>query len=1106
MSAPVPACWRAESARKIFVTEALEGGDALFLATHSPIRGFNVAGRDAGEIDGDDEQAILDVLSDPDRGHAFCVVQGEPGSGKSHLIRWLSVNWTVPGDIKLLLRRADGSLDGALRQLKERLPPEFERLFESLGQRQSANLKGRANVFAATLGVTLEPNHFSKEMEDDDWCTEFAPADVIGVPEVRKAWAAPERILNLLEGAGGERNSATASFDLYDIENLAGACRFLRQTAVQARAWELKRRLEREAEVIQRYREQGWLADELAKEAAQYVPTSLKLIEALNARKNEAIRNVMGVSAEALKTLFRNVREALAQRGERLVLLLEDITSWEGLDDSLMDVLVDNAEAHGGENEARICPLISVVGVTPDFYARLPGNNRQRITHEIRLGEATGAGLQDVATMREADDRRAFVARYLAAVRAGLPALESWREEALRTPGTPAPNACSGCIRQPACFATFGSEAGVGLFPFTPQALDRFFEALSENEEGQTWRTPRGMLQAVLNPNLIQPDLLEQGRYPGALIETKAIREDRRSDHVLSNRLERVVSIRVADLDEQARIRRMLAFWADPARADTTIQGEELAFAGARRSLYEAFGLPWLGAEEASAAEPVDAETRTDSQEGADAQPADETAGLGLFGEEDEDQADATATQPKPWAPKPVQPKAPIVPAKPKRLVVKRGELETAQHQLRGWVKGGTIPNPSFWNKLLFEIIGGIDPRRLGVPHYLFEKLITGERVKLQGSTTGSRAYLVIAAEGWVRDGLEAYLALKLDRGMSRGDAGFHRRNLAVMMRRLEKVAGDYIDSRLPRDPEGKRWSPAAGIAQVLVARAWLRGIISPEASVADHITAILSDEPPAESDPKARSAPWQEWLFATDKVHGQLRTDLRGLVSLAIGDAAGGAGLTDASEIAGAIARMRDSGKIDPVATEDGGLPEYMKRARELAQIWQTKRALIDRTESDVLKERSKALLELLRGKGVAEHLKRVDDAVVGVAKLMPDASAEQVAQWKQSYARLKARVEIELGENFEIFLVSVNDEETGLPGKVGPRLGWMASAPAKDLLDVLDLAKVGEKVVAELGAHARDCVREAQGARSLSEVHAIGTALVNASGLRLEKQEAAE
>src|SRR5208337_2933619 len=103
MNATTAACWRAEDARAIFVTEALEGDDAIFLATHTPIEGFDVAGRDAGDFSGGNDAAILHALSDLSRHHAFCVVQGEPGSGKSHLIRWLSVNWPHATDVKLLL-------------------------------------------------------------------------------------------------------------------------------------------------------------------------------------------------------------------------------------------------------------------------------------------------------------------------------------------------------------------------------------------------------------------------------------------------------------------------------------------------------------------------------------------------------------------------------------------------------------------------------------------------------------------------------------------------------------------------------------------------------------------------------------------------------------------------------------------------------------------------------------------------------------------------------------------------------------------------------------------------------------------------------------------
>ena len=99
------ACWTAKNATEVIPTEALAGDDAIFLATHTPMTGFDIEGPLRAEIASADEQALLEGLSRADRNHAFCVVQGEPGSGKSHLIRWLSVKWPKGRDVKLLLRR-----------------------------------------------------------------------------------------------------------------------------------------------------------------------------------------------------------------------------------------------------------------------------------------------------------------------------------------------------------------------------------------------------------------------------------------------------------------------------------------------------------------------------------------------------------------------------------------------------------------------------------------------------------------------------------------------------------------------------------------------------------------------------------------------------------------------------------------------------------------------------------------------------------------------------------------------------------------------------------------------------------------------------------------
>jgi len=1074
MNAPLTACWRAEDARAIFVTEALEGDDAIFLATHTPIEGFDVAGRDAGEFEGRDERAVLDTLADPSRQHAFCVVQGEPGSGKSHLIRWLSVNWPHPKDIKLLLRRADGSLEGALRQLRDRLPAEFAPLFDNLGQRQRASSQGRANIFLSTLSNTLEPGHFDVPLPDEAWCKQYWPAELLSNATIKAKWKAPSRILNLLEGAGGDRNSATASFDLFDVQELGDICPSLRGAASIAHSQELARRLEREADTIRAFRDQEWLADELADEHADQFPTSLSLVRALNLRRNDAIQNVLGVSAQGLKTLFRQVREALADRGQRLILLLEDITSWEGLDDSLIDVLVFNAAAKGDEGEKPVCPLISVVGVTPAYFDKLQGNYRQRITHEVRLGQSTG-GLQDVATLREEETRRAFAVRYLAAVRAGPTALDGWLAQVKEGEDVAPPNRCETCPRQPACFNIFGDEDGVGLFPFTNHAFDRFYDALKENDNGQTWKTPRGILQAILNPNLLQPDSLGAGTYPGAFIESDAFRSDRRSQMALVPRLDQIVSNRIDDPQEQARMRRMLAYWANPDRADTTAIGDELAFAGTRRAVYDAFGLPWLGGSEASS--------------GAETRPAPVAVPLPIFGELDSD-ADKPPAEPVRPSPFPIKPARTTVSApKPKRLTPTKSELEQLREQVRGWSASGAIENASKWNGVLYALTQTIDPRKLGVSAILFNRLITPEMVKLQGSTTRTLDYFTVPAEAWVRNGLEAYVSLKQDSDMSVGDAEFNRRALAAMMRRLEGDLRIYLDRKIPALADGTRWSPVSSFAQILLARAYLRGVTSADAPIVEQVRAVMSDEGIADADFAARSAPWQEWLNTTKSLHEKLRNDLRAMVTLGLGDGAAGMPLTDSSELAGAIVRLRETGRFDAVPEESGGLPEPFKRARELALMWNEKRSLIERTEFTMVKNRAETLAVLLRGKDVATHLARLDICISGIATLLTGASNDKVVAWKQALLRVQPKLEEGAGTRVEDLVLAIEEDEA--PTKHLPRLAWLAKAPARDLDDLLIAAQAGERAVEALKEHASDCVREAGGAGSLADVKAIGRAI---------------
>ena len=367
--------------------------------------------------------------------------------------------------------------------------------------------------------------------------------------------------------------------------------------------------------------------------------------------------------------------------------------------------------------------------------------------------------------------------------------------------------------------------------------------------------------------------------------------------------------------------------------------------------------------------------------------------------------------------------------------------------------------------------------------------------VKLQGTTTRNLDYFILPAEPWVRNGLEAFVSLRQDTGMTLADAEYNRRNLATMMRRLEQSVAAFVDRKVPKLPDGNRWLPAKTFAQILLARAYLRGETRADAPLLDQIRAVLSDEGASDTDFSARSMPWQEWLNATKGFHERLRLELRAMVSLHLADAGtgtgGGSALVDASELAAAIVQFNESGKFDPVPEENGGLPDLYRKARELAQHWTEKRLQIDRTEFNQIKSRSESVCDLLRGKDTSTHVARLDRCITGIAEQLPGAAIAKVQAWKQNFVRLGPKFDEGAGSRIEELIVAIEDEDA--PTKLMPRLTWMAQQPVRDLEELLTILQAGERAIEELRDHARDCVREG-GSGSLDDVQAVGLALRSA------------
>jgi hypothetical protein len=1069
---PTTACWKRDDADAMLRIEALGGDDTLFLATHTPIRGFGIGGAKRQDLAESTEAALLDALADARRSHAFCVVQGDPGSGKSHLIRWLNVHWPDNADVVLLLQRADGSLQGALEQLKLALTvkwPEFAPLFENLDRRrQTAGIAGRAEVFQSTLGAMLKGSFFQDRRPDADWCDKHDLTLLIQSLGVRQRWTSPRRILELMDGKASARNSESAQFGLEDVVELARSCGNVEDSVPSQR---FARQIIAEADKIRGWIDAGESYDEIRAAHASGLPASLPFLNALNSRLNDAVQSVIGVTGEDLILLFRRVRSALKGRA-RLVLLLEDITAWQGLDNGLIDALVLDASTRDD-----ICPMISVVGVTPDYYDPLQKNYRDRITHEVLLGQPGGNA--DAVTMRESADRMAFVARYMNATRAGEARLLEWGPTAVADPHAMPPNPCLECAKRPACHAVFGEVDEMGLFPFTEQALDTFFHALKADDKGQTHRTPRGLLQNVLGPTLRNPSMLDDARYPGPDIETEKL--DERAG-LLSGPMRALIEATDQDPLTIERLRRTFVYWGDTSRSDTTMGPDGMVrLAGVPDRLFEAFRLPWLGDREPAPThggeEPVaPVDTLPPQAEPADVAPAP--------------QGPPVAPTPPPATPVPTQ-TVPSTAGPTRSTPTTKTKLQRLQgHILEARTGAAPLKEAPLWNEVLFEVLKAIDPLTLGLDRWTWSTLFTANNVIVAGSSQARAYTFAVQRETWLYDGLEAYCALR-GGGQSDADQEYHRRRLAFLMRRLGALAKAHAARRTPALADGTRWDMAATATQVLLARAWLKGLVSPTAPTCEQWRVVLTEEDNTATAPQSRTDPWQDALRNTDQQHRKLRPMLRDMVKLPQGESAE-FGIASAGSAAQAIVRLKrrmtflafsDAAETTSLLDDNGlrqtaaKMSDYMRR--------------VPAGETKLLRDRAAEAEALLRGESLGARLRRIDEAARKVFPLLRELPPELERKWRETWERVQldlARADYAVA--LQTLIVTIADTDS-MPRDPAALLAWLVRQPAADLRAALEALKQGDSLCTTLTDGAAPYLRSAGAGATLKEIKDAGVHL---------------
>jgi hypothetical protein len=1006
--------------------------------------------------------------------HAFCVVEGEPGSGKSHLIRWLKVKWPALEDLVLLIQRLDGSLQGTLRQLERALPNEFKYLFESVGRAQDITTVGRARVFHTNLAHALEPNHFTNPLPDAEWCGKFRLADLLGDRAVLDAWKAPERIMELLSGKKGQRDQELARFNLDDIADLELIVRTLKAQSIKAARF--ARELQKETEGIRQVPVEEKRNPAFHDDLRTRFPNSSQFVDALNARRNHAVQTVLGISSEGLKELFIQLRRGLKNR--RLELLLEDITSWEGVDNQLIDVLVTNVATR---QESDLCPMISVVGITPHYFSEkgFQANYRQRITHHVRLGEEHGGSqYQDVAGLRSPEDQVTFAATYLRAIRAGVERLEKWDSDQ-----DPVPNRCDTCAYRPSCHDIFGQESGIGLFPFNGRAITRLFRSLTDPQHQATHQTPRGMIQGVLTPSLIQSRAeLNEGRYPDRqMTDLEWLPEEKR--HLRG--MPAGVLTAHSDDEHRDRLERIVLFWGDgESLMQLTTQDPDgrLYFGGVSRDMYEAFRYPWPGGES------PESPTAQTAQDGPKPKPESVQEGPQPGGD--------TAQVRPPRTTGPIGQRRPLPPS----------DFEPLLKELDKWIAKKPVEQEARLNQVVFDIADRLNFSQLEISPWVKKKLFTRENFVLEGTRNARTQYFVIKRDKWVGSGLEAYFNLRTAREMPSVTLESYQRQYAAFVRKLKQTLQERVSTRMPRLAGKGTWQAQQAATQVLLGRSWLRGTVSPVGEMSEQWKGILREEAEATSSPQDRVDSWQEAVEKTKGRHAIIRSMLGELINLPM-DSTGSMSLVDSAACAQASATLCKTLKLDdsPDKIVDAGqqlaeLVALTESAKELDQ----RLARLPKYELERLKSAVSLLEETISDTSIPEYLERAARIIEKTEALLPMAAPVLVRNWATAFLELKnkgflSRESAAASMEVERFMDAMLDLDAATLTRESARaLDWVVRAPASNLRVLAEGIRHCGAAIKALTDFAEEYIRSAPGeGGGLKKVHDVGAEIVKVANV---------
>lgn len=499
-----------------------------------------------------EEDIYKKYIMNPDNKHQFIIVYGHNGTGKSHLIRWFEAKYETdrPGnEVVLFIRRSDNTLKGTIRQLLEK--PEVKNI------KNKDVIKRLVNASMAVPENKLKDmiyHNFIIEIDNDDNEQEITLGNVkrkrlvafLNNEKVHDYMMKPEGPIERIYSKVAE-NSLTdpdiiAQFKPKDFLIPIELYEEMERDGADSKALKMGKKL-----------------------IANDSNTDAKMIsEYLNQFVSVVIQQCAGIEPGDFEQIFKDIRKELYRLGKNLTLFIEDVTSFTGVDQALLNALMEE------HNDRNICRLSSVVGGTNayilDFFR---DNHRDRVTQYIYIPD----NVFDESGLFE------FVGRYINAMSLSTDKITQWLELKTLPEDYPVHEVTEGKNWE---YIQIPYEKKLCLYPFSKNSI----RYLYKNVLTKSNQTPRYIIRDIIEP-VISDLLYNESKFPS-------------KNYAIANfntTLNTMVHNQVKDNEQADRLFRFMSIWGNNKAKQFTHEGITY-ISGVPSFIYEELGLPVINLQE----------------------------------------------------------------------------------------------------------------------------------------------------------------------------------------------------------------------------------------------------------------------------------------------------------------------------------------------------------------------------------------------------------------------------------------------------------------------------------------------------------------------------